>query len=78
MNENQDKIIEIYSGTLWEADMVKSLLNNAEIEAFLKNTMLETYIYTPGHSNEVKVIISSRNFEKAKQIVDEYICNRDK
>jgi hypothetical protein len=47
MDRNKDIIIEIFSGTLWEAEMVKSLLQDAEIDSFLKNSNLNTYIYEP-------------------------------
>lgn len=35
MNENSTKIVEIYSGTLWEAAMIKNLLKDSEIKSFV-------------------------------------------
>ena len=72
---NKDKIIEVFSGTLWEAEMVKSLLQNAEIESFLKNINLNTYIYEPIQASGVKVMILSSDYEKAKEITDSYFRN---
>ena len=73
--ENEDKIIEIFSGTIWESEMVKSLLQNAEIESFLKNTNLNTYIYEPIQASGAKVMILSGDYEKAKEVIDEYYRN---
>jgi hypothetical protein len=75
MDSNKDRIIEVFSGTLWESEMVKSLLQNAEIESFLKNTNLNTYIYEPIQASGVKVMILSSDYEKAKEIIDEYYRN---
>lgn len=75
MDNNKDIIIEIFSGTLWESEMVKSLLKDAEIESFLKNTNLNTYIYEPIQASGVKVMILSSDYEKAKEIVDNYFRN---
>jgi hypothetical protein len=75
MDNDKDIIIEIFSGTLWEAEMVKSLLQNAEIESFIKNSNLNTYIYEPIQASGVKVMILSNDYEKAKEIIDGYYNN---
>ena len=75
MDHNKDKIIEVFSGTLWESEMVKSLLQDAEIESFLQNTNLNTYIYEPIQASGVKVMILSSDYEKAREIVDNYFRN---
>jgi hypothetical protein len=75
MDKNKDSIVEIFSGTPWEAEMVKSLLENAEIESFLKNSALKSYWYDPISSAGVKVMISSSDSERAKEIVDGYYKN---
>ncbi len=75
MDNNKDRIIEVFSGTLWESEMVKSLLQDAEIESFLRNTNLNTYIYEPIQASGVKVMILSSNYEKAREIVDNYFRN---
>jgi hypothetical protein len=75
MDINKDKIIEVFSGTLWESEMVKSLLQDAEIESFLQNTNLNTYIYEPIQSSGVKIMILSGDYEKAREITDNYFRN---
>ncbi len=71
----KDKIIEIYSGTMWESELVKSLLQVANIESFLRNTVLNSYAYEPIISEGVKVMISNSDFVEAKKIVDDFITN---
>ena len=70
--------VVVFSGTIWEAEMVKSLLENAEIETFLldENTgTLAPWYTAAGGAGSVRVIVSSLDFEKAKEIVDEFENN---
>jgi hypothetical protein len=79
MKINNEPIpVEIFSGTSLEAEMVKSLLENAEVEAFLKDEIMGTLLpwYTgPGGVGSVKVFVSNLDFDKAKSIVEEYKRN---
>ncbi|MFA5848664.1 MAG: DUF2007 domain-containing protein [Bacteroidales bacterium] len=70
-NEN-DKIIEIFSGTVWECEMVKSLLENEGIECFFRNYLGTSYGYIPTSAESVRIMISGSNYEKAKIVVDSY------
>ncbi len=76
---NEVEPIEIFSGTIWEAELLKSLLENEEIEAFLKDEITGTLApwYTAaGGMGSVKVIVSTLDFDKAKTIVEEFEKNR--
>ena len=77
MGNDEDKIIEVFSGTLWESEMITTLLKEEGIESFLKNSVLNTYAYDPAFSQEVKVLITESDFERAKRIIDEYCMNRN-
>ena len=73
--------VEIFAGTAWEAAVVKSLLENAEIEVFLKDEIRGTmapWHVSPGGTDAVKVVVSSGDYENAKQVVDEYLANRSR
>jgi len=72
MDKDNDTIIELFSGTLWEAEMVRSLLQNAGIQSFIKNSILNDYAYDPICASAVKVIISSYNLQQAQEVVDDY------
>jgi len=38
-NENIE-LVEVFLGTIWHAELVKSLLENAEIEVYLKDEIV--------------------------------------
>jgi len=70
--------VEIYAGSIWEVEMVKSLLENAEIESFLQDENTGTLApwYTAGGgAGSVKVVVSNLDFEKARLIIMEYENN---
>ncbi len=73
---NEDEVIDLFSGTLWECEMITSLLEEEGIESFLKNSVLSTYAYNPAFSQEVKVMILISDAEKARKIVEEYNLTR--
>ena len=74
-DKNSDPIIEIFSGNSWESEMVKSLLESAEIQSFLSNSTLGRYAYEPLFSTGVKVMILQSDYEEAKKITEEYLKN---
>lgn len=73
--------VEVFAGTAVQASMVKSLLENAEIEAYLKDEftgVLYPWHTTPGGVGAVKVFVSGMDQEKASMVVDEYERNLKK
>jgi hypothetical protein len=80
MNKAQDtKLIEVFSGTTWEAGVVKSLLENAEIEVYLKDEVrgtLAPWHVSPGGVGAVKVIVADTDVENAMQVVSDYEKSR--
>ena len=73
--------VEVFAGTAVQAILVKSLLENAEIEAYLKDEFTGTlypWHTTPGGVGAVKVFVSSVDHEKARIVVDEYESNMNK
>ena len=73
--------VEVFAGTAVQATLVKSLLENAEIEAYLKDEFTGTlypWHTTPGGVGAVKVFVSSVDHEKARIVVDEYESNMNK
>ena len=77
--EEKNTPVEVFSGTAWEAAVVKSLLENAEIQVFLKDEIRGTMVpwhISPGGTDAVTVVVSSADYENAMQVVDEYKANR--
>jgi len=78
MNQENDPI-EVFAGTPWQVGMVKSLLENAEIEVFVMDEILGTlnpWWTSPGGAGPIAVFVSIKDYIKAKQIVDEYEKNQ--
>ncbi|WP_289063916.1 DUF2007-related protein [uncultured Zobellia sp.] len=76
--KNNIKSVEIFSGTQWEATMIKNLLANEQIESYLKDEImagLNTFSSLPGGSIQVKVMISNIDFEKSVSVIKEYQKN---
>ena len=74
-SENAIEPVEVFAGTAMQACMVKSLLENAEIEAYLKDEftgVLYPWHTTPGGVGAVKVIVSSEDLERAMMVVSDY------
>jgi hypothetical protein len=72
------KAIVAFTGTPWQAGMVKSLLENEGIEAFLNDMNRANYNpgwNLPGEGGSVRVVISNLDYERAKKVVDAYIEN---
>ena len=75
---NEIEPVEVFAGTAVQAGLVKSLLENAEIEAYLKDEftgVLYPWHTTAGGAGAVKVFVSSVDYENARIVVDEYESN---
>lgn len=73
--------VEVFAGTVVQATLVKSLLENAEIKTYLKDEFAGTlypWHSTPGGVGAVKVLVSSVDQEQAKLVVDDYRSNLKK
>lgn len=76
--DKESNPVEVFAGTTVQAAILKSLLENAEIEAYLKDEFSGTlypWHTTPGGIGAVKVFVSSVDFEKARIVVEEYESN---
>ncbi len=67
--------VEIFSGTQGETDLLISLLENAKISAYLKDSFIGTIApyMSPGGAAPITIVVSSEDEEKARQIVEEYL-----
>jgi hypothetical protein len=79
--KNEPVPVEVFAGMQWEAALVKSLLDNAEIFCFLKDEIRGTmapWQVAPGGINAVKVMVSSNDEEIARQVVADFETNRNR
>jgi len=75
---DKTKLIEIFAGTPWQAGMVKSLLADEGIEAYLIDEIIGTltpWWTAPGGAGSVKVIVAETDLERAIPIVKKYESN---
>ena len=73
--DNEIYAVEVFNGNDREASMVKSLLDNAEIEAFIKDEkmgVLAPWNIAGGGAGSVRIIVSNVDFERAKEVVEEF------
>ena len=78
--KDPDSPVEVFAGTPWQAGMVKSLLEDAGIVAFIKDEIMGTYNpwwTAPGGAGAVSVFISFRDYEEARAIVAGYERNME-
>jgi len=80
-NQEELKPVEVFAGNSWDAGLVKSMLEDAEIESFLQDEVrgtLTPFLVGSGGFGAVKLVVSSDDYEKAKQVVDGYYQNINK
>jgi hypothetical protein len=73
--DNEIYPVVVFEGNDWEASMVKSLLDNAEIESFTKDEkmgVLAPWNVAGGGVGSVKIFVSNADSEKAKEVVEQY------
>lgn len=72
INPDNVQVIELFSGTLWEAEMIRSLLSDAGIQSFVKNNVVNSYLYNPIQASGVKVMILESDLMEAQGIVKDF------
>jgi hypothetical protein len=74
-SDNEIYPVVVFEGNDWEASVVMSLLGNAEVEAFIKDErmgVLAPWNVVGGGAGPVQIFVSNVDFEKAKEVVEQY------
>lgn len=74
--EDKSKIVEVFAGLPWEAELVKSLLENNSIEAATKDGMVVNVVL-PDTAVDVSVLVNEKDYEAAMEVVREYEKKRN-
>ena len=77
---NDDELIEVYSSSPLEAQMVNSLLQDAEIDTFIKDELMGSiapWYVAGGGAGAVKIVINSRDYDRARAIIDQFEANKE-
>jgi len=69
---------EVFEGTAWEAGLLKSILEDNDIETLIEQNMALPWNIVPTAGASAKVFVAYKDFEVAKSIVDEFYTNMDK
>ena len=74
------KPIEVFKGTAWQAETVKGMLEDNEIEAFFGDGIWGTdarWDVAPNNAGSVRVYVPQEDFESAKIVVERYYDDTD-
>jgi hypothetical protein len=73
MNEaNKEKLITVFTGTVWQAELIKGLLDTNEIPcAIMDETMGAITSSYAGFGKGVLVVVNEEDKEKALEIIKE-------
>lgn len=75
MNENES-IVCVFTGSVLEADFIKSLLEESGIGAMVRNTMGESLVagwVSGGPEDSGLVYVIENHEQEAKKIIEEYL-----
>lgn len=70
--------VVLFSGNAWHTSLLKSMLEEAGIETFLKDELMGSrnpYGVNSNFISDVKVVVSSLDYDKARAIADEFEKN---
>lgn len=76
MKEDKTKLIEVYKGSLWEAELVRTMLGDNDIEATTKDAMIVN-LTLPANIVDVAVLVNEKDYEPAMEVVRAYEKNND-
>lgn len=74
----KSKLITIYKGTLWECELLKSILEGENIPVMIKNQVLNSYAFDPIRNEQVHVLINEVSLEDARPLVQDFLDNINK
>ena len=78
---NDDKDIApylVFEGTAWEAGLLKSILEDNDIETIIDQDLSLPWNLIPTTGAQARVFVAFKDFEQAKAIVDEFFNNMAK
>ncbi len=75
VNKYDDEPMVIFTGTAWQAGLVKDFLEESGIEAYFRDEMMGSFNpwwSVPGGTSNVKVMTSGRNYRRAMDLIRQY------
>ena len=68
--EDKTKLMEVFKGSLWEAELVKGLLKDRGIESVVKDGQVVNVVL-PETAISVKVLVNEADYEAAMEVIRE-------
>lgn len=68
--EDKSKLIEVFKGSQWEAELVKGLLNDNNIESMIKDGLISN-IVLPESVINFSVLVNEKDYDLATKIIRE-------
>lgn len=68
--EDKSKLVKVYSGTPWEAELIRGLLASNHIQSMLKDGIVANVIF-PKTAVDIAVMVNESDYEAAMQILRE-------
>lgn len=75
MSTDKTKLAAIFSGSLWEAEIIQGMLKNAAIESSIHDGVSGTiapWLAASGGVDSVTLLVAENNLSKAQEIMKEY------
>lgn len=69
---------EVFEGSAWEAGLLKSILEDNDIETIIQQATALPMNIWPSETATLKVYVAQKDFDQAKAIVDEFYSNMEK
>jgi hypothetical protein len=69
---------EVFQGSAWEASLLKSILEDNDIETIIQQASSLPWNIMPTEAADMKVFVALENLEQAKAIVTEFYTNMEK
>lgn len=76
--EDELETFEIYEGTAWEVALLKSILDDNEIESIMREASFAPWNLFPVRAGTVKLFVAHKDLEHAKKIAGEFQANMQK
>lgn len=68
---------EVFEGSVWEAGLLKSILEDNEIDTMLQQSSALPMNIWPTEAATMRVFVALKDFEHAKAIVEEFYTNME-
>lgn len=74
MKEDKSKLVEVFRGSLWKAELLRTILADNGIEAATKDSLVVN-LTMPSNVVDVFVLVNESDKEEATRIVAEFEKN---